>query len=456
MQNTTNPTGATELDQFLAGMVADAADELAAENLTEFDRFLAGLVADAAAELAVEDAEAAAEAARAVAPVYHTSTAVHGPVDSVFAQSLARIMAELDSPEIALLSENPIDRATRTGRIGGSATPRPESGGCVLLSVKNNATARFRKMPDRHADYPCSTPNWITGTDHTGEPYDIPKPCEKCINCVAYAQECKIVRWENGRGDLQTTINITGFANADESRQWTGGLSKALGKLPVHSSVVTEHGEVLLAFVDTIGADLVDAIEHFAAAEHGNCKRPAVQCVIKVEEVHGVDLAAFCGRTRTALGERRHISWILHGDTFATPTREDDFALGPGRPLPDGETPPAKPQVSDAVSKSRARWRKVIAPRTRQTMREGERATQALAWCAGKNLITYCGPPKLLRQYADFKAGKRDYEPAWDYVAAMVGDDAPTPWRQPRDCKGCGFPYYPTPGRRQCANCEGE
>lgn len=360
----------------------------------------------------------------------------------------------------------PIERANRAGRIGGDATPTAKSGGYVVLDVKDNVTARFRKMPDRFVDYPCLTPNWIIGTDYIGESYDIPKPCEKCINCVAYAQERKIVRWDNGRADVQDTFNVTGAANADEARKWTGALSKALGKLPDHSSLVTEDGEILLVFAEVIDFDLMFGIFRFASAEHGNCKRPSktwpsgrpkMQCGYESGPVSGVDLAAFVGSTRTAQGERRHVSWRLHGDAFALAPREDDFAFGPGRPLPDGESPPAKPEVSDAVVKSRTRWRKAIAPRTRQTMREGERAMQAMAWCAGKNLITYTGPPKLLRQYADFKAGKRDYESAWDYVAAMVGDDPPTPWRQPRDCKGCGFPYYPTPGRRQCANCaEGE
>ena len=263
------------------------------------------------------------------------------------------------------------------------------------------------------------------------------------------------MRWENGRGDLQTTVNVYGAANADEARKWTGALSKALGVLPDRATLVTEAGEMLIAFADTIPGDLVEQIRRFAAAEHGNCKRPAMACAIKVEEVHGVDLVNFCGPTRTALVERRHVSWRLHGDSFAATRREDDFAFGPGRPLPDGESPPSKPEVSAAVAKSR-KWRKIIAPRMRETLRQGERAAQALKWCEGKNLITYCGPPKMLKQYADFKAGKRDYEPAWDYVAELVGDDVPTPWRQPRDCKGCGFPYYPTPGRKQCAYCEGE
>ena len=358
-----------------------------------------------------------------------------------------------------------------SGRIGGDATPwivpEPESGGPVVLTVKNNVTARFRKMPDRYSDYPCLTPNWIIGTDYTGESYDVPKPCEKCINCVAYALERKIVRWDNGSGLLQTVINVTGAANADEARKWTGALSKAIGKLPDRATLVTEYGEILIVFADAleVDSDLITRIWKFANAEHGNAKRPsktwpggrpAMQCLFGQNAVvNGVDLAQFVGSKRTAQGERTHISWRLHGDAFSLPPREDDFAFGPSRPLPKTESPPAQPEVSDAVVKSRTRWRKVIAPRTRQTMLQGERAAQAMAWCAGVNLITYTGPPKLLKQYAAFKAGKRDYEPAWDYVADLCGDDPPTPWRQPRDCKGCGFPYYPTPGRRQCANCEG-
>ena len=468
--NTDRPT-ATELDQFLAGLVADAAHELADENLTEFDRFLAGIVADAARDLAVEDEIAAADAARAVAPIHHVNRAVHGPVDSVFAQSLARILADLETVE------TPIERATRTGRIGGDATPQIEpeskSGGYVVthgVPVNgNNVTARFLPMPNRAVEYPCPKPRWVTGLDYTGLFYVIAKPCEgDCIACSAYALQCKIVRWENGSGLLQTVINVTGAANADEARKWTGALSKAIGKLPDRATLVTEYGEILIVFADAleVGTDLITRIWKFANAEHGNAKRPsktwphgrpAMQCLFGQNAVvTGVDLAAFIGGNRTAQGERRHVSWRLHGDAFATPPREDDFAFGPGRPLPDNESPPAQPEVSDAVVKSRTKWRKVIAPRLRQTMREGERAEQAMTWCAGKTLITHTGPPKLLKQYAAFKAGKRDYEPAWDYVAAMVGDDPPTPWRQPRDCKGCGFPYYPTPGRRQCANCEGE
>ena len=213
---------ATELDQFLAGIVADAADELAAENLTEFDRFLAGLVADAAAELAAEDAEAAAEAARAVAPVYHVNQAVHGPVDSVLAQAVARIMTELSDPETERLSglSPAFADAETTGRIGGHFQ---KSGGYSRLGKpETTVTARFSPKPPEPVKLKCLKPKWDIGTDGHGWDYKIWRKCNNCASCTANALNRKAWRWDVGRGPFQGSIMVVGAANADEARKVDG------------------------------------------------------------------------------------------------------------------------------------------------------------------------------------------------------------------------------------------
>ena len=426
MNFSTIPTPATELDRFLAGMVADAADELEAENLTEFDRFLAGLVADAAAELAVEDALEAAEAARAVAPVYHVNLAVHGPVDSVLAQAVARIMTELSYPEterLAALSPA-LAEAESSGRIGGQFR---KSGGLVRLGKPiTNETARFSQKPSEPRKLKCLKPKWDIGSDGHGCGYKIWHKCNNCASCDANALNRKAWRWDVGRGPFQGSIMVVGAANADEARKWTGQLAKAV-KLPNRASLVTDAGEIWIVSADPLEYDTIERIRRFAAAEHGNCKRPAMQCTIKSENIKGSDLVAFVRRNtkpRTAQGEQRHVSFRLHGAAFAEDPVEDDFSLGDGTPIPADQPMPTEVVLSTQVRKSRS-WRKVKNPQKRERRRIAARAEQAQRWCEGKNILTYTGPTKMLRQYAEFKAGKRDYEPAWGYVAELLGDDVP-------------------------------
>ena len=327
-------------------------------------------------------------------------------------------------------------------------------GGYVRLGKPlTNGTARFSQKPAEPRKLKCLKLQWGQGTDAYAWDYKIWHPCNDCVNCIANALNHKAWRWDVGREPFQASIMVHGAANSDEARKWTGQLAKAVN-IPNRASLVTPDGEIWIVSADPLDYDTIESVQTFAAAEHGNCKRAPMQCTIKSESIKGADLVAFVNGNRTAQGEQRHVSWVNKGAAFAQSPVEDDFSLGDSRPIPDDEPTPTEVVLSPQAKQSRS-WRKEVNPAKRERLRIAARAEQAQLWCDGKNLITYIGPTKMLRQYADFKAGKRDYEPAWDYVAAMVGDDLPTPWRQPRDCKGCGFPYYPTPGRRQCANCEG-
>ena len=110
----------------------------------------------------------------------------------------------------------------------------------------------------------------------------------------------------------------------------------------------------------------------------------------------------------------------LHGAAFADDPVEDDFSLGDATPIPDDEPKPTEVVLGSEVRKSRA-WRDERDPKKREHMRVMARADQMRLWCDGKNILTYTGPSKVWKQYADFMAGRREYEPAWDYVAQLYG-----------------------------------
>ena len=241
--------------------------------------------------------------------------------------------------------------------------------------------------------------------------------CNKCENCIAFTLNMKAYRWDVGRGPFQTSIMVHGAANADEARKWTGLFDKAI-HIPNRSSLVTPDGEILIVSADPLDADTIQRIRDFAAAKHGNCKRAAMQCTIKSENVKGSDLAAFVKGNRTAQGEQRHVSFRLHGAAFADDPVEDDFSLGDATPIPDDEPTPTAVVLSPEVKKSRS-WRKERNPAKRETLRIAARAEQARLWCDGKNLLTYAGPTKMLKQYTEYLAGRRQFEVAWQYVAEL-------------------------------------
>ena len=308
-----------------------------------------------------------------------------------------------------------LELAADTGRIGNSI---PKSGGRILYRTPlKNTTARFRPKPDKPRPLKCLKPQWGKGTDAFGGGYKIWHNCNDCLNCIANALNRKAWRWDVGRGPFQTSIMVTGAANADEARKWTGQLAKAVN-IPNRASLVTPDGEILIVAADPLDADTIQRIRDFALADHGNCKRPAMQCVIKSENVQGVDLIAFVKGNRTAQGEQRHVSWVNKGAAFADGPAEDDFSLGDATPLADDEPKPTAVVLCSEVKQSRA-WRKERNPAKRERMRLDARAEQARLWCDGKNLLTYSGPTKMLKQYADYCAGHRVYEPAWDYVAQL-------------------------------------
>ena len=118
-----------------------------------------------------------------------------------------------------------------------------------------------------------------------------------------------------------------------------------------------------------------------------------MQCVIKSENVQGVDLIAFVKGNRTAQGEQRHVSFRLHGAAFADDPVADDFSLGDMTPLADDEPIPTAVLLSPDAKKTRA-WRKERNPAKRESMRLAARANQAALWCDGKNLLTYTGPSR--------------------------------------------------------------
>ena len=144
-----------------------------------------------------------------------------------------------------------------------------------------------------------------------------------------------------------------------------------------------------------------------------------MQCVIRTENIKGVDLIAFVQGNRTAQGEQRHVSWVNKGVAFADDPVEDDFSLGDSHPIPDDEPTPTLVVLCSEVQESRA-WRKERNPKKREELRIIARANQARLWCEGKNILTYTGSTKLLRQYAEYRARRRVYEPAWDYVADLT------------------------------------
>ena len=259
--------------------------------------------------------------------------------------------------------------------------------------------------------------------DVFGGGYRIWRPCNKCRTCNANALNLKGWRWDVGRGPFQTSIMVNGAANADEARKWTGQFAKAVN-IPNRASLVTDAGEIWIVAADPLDYDTIERIRRFAAAEHGNCKRAPMQCVIRTENIKGVDLIAFVQGNRTAQGEQRHVSWVNKGAAFADDPVEDDFSLGDSHPIPDEEPTPTLVVLCSEVQESRS-WRKEPNAALRELLRIAARANQARLWCEGKNILTYTGPTKLLRQYAEYRARHRPYEPAWDYVAELLGDGAP-------------------------------
>ena len=312
--------------------------------------------------------------------------------------------------------ESAIEQANRTGRVGSQ---NQESGGYVRYQKPlTNVTARLSPKPDKPRELKCHKPQWSTGTDVYGGGYKIWHKCNKCLPCIANALNHKAWRWDVGRGPFQTSIMVNGAANADEARKWTGQLAKAVG-IPNRASMVTDAGEIWIVGADPMDADTIERIRTFATARHGNCKRPAMQCTIKSETVKGSDLVAFVKGNRTAQGEQRHVSFRLHGAAFADDPVEDDFSLGDAIPIPDDEPTPTEVVLCSEVKQSRS-WRKEPNPEKRESLRIIARADQARLWTEGKNIITYTGPTKMLKQYADYCAGLRQYEPAWDYVANLT------------------------------------
>ena len=298
-------------------------------------------------------------------------------------------------------------------------SPGRESGGYVRLGKpETNETARFSGKPDKPRPLNCLKPKWGTGTDVFGGGYKIWHRCNRCEHCIANALNHKAWRWDVGRGPFQTSIMVNGAANADEARKWTGQLAKAVA-IPNRASLVTDAGEIWIVGADPMDADTIERIRTFALAEHGNAKRPTMYCTVKSENVKGVDLVAFVRGNRTAQGEQRHVSFRLLGAAFADDPPEDDFSLGDATPIPEDEPTPTAVVLCSEVKQSRA-WRDEPNPSRRESMRIGARAEQARLWTAGKNIITYAGPVKLLKQYADYCAGRRRYEPAWDSVAALT------------------------------------
>ena len=309
-----------------------------------------------------------------------------------------------------------LELADRTGVIGGR---NQESGGYVRLrEPRTNETARFSPKPDKPRTLKCLKPKWDTGTDVFGGGYKIWHKCNRCEHCIANALNHKAWRWDVGRGPFQTSIMVNGAANADEARKWTGQLAKVVG-IPNRASLVTDAGEIWIVGADPMDADTIERIRSFAVAEHGNCKRAPMYCTIKSENVKGSDLVAFVNGNRTAQGEQRHVSFRLHGAAFADDPVEDDFSLGDATPIPDDEPTPTEVVLGSEVKQSRA-WRKEPNQPRRETLRIIARTEQARLWTEGKNIITYAGPVKMLKQYADYCAGRRRYEPAFDYVAGLT------------------------------------
>ena len=314
-------------------------------------------------------------------------------------------------------NESAIGRAYPTGLIGAI---KQKSGGYLRLGKPiTTVAARFAPKPDKPRKQKCLKPQWGEGTDGYGWSYKMWHRCNQCVNCIAFTLNMKAWRWDVGRGPFQTSIMVQGAANADEARKWTGLFDKAI-HIPNRSSLVTPDGEIWIVSADPLDADTIQRIRDFAAAKHGNCKRPAMHCTIKSENVKGSDLAAFVKGNRTAQGEQRHVSFRLHGAAFADDRVEDDFSLGDATPIPDDEPTPTAVVLSPEVKKSRS-WRKERNPAKRETLRIAARAEQARLWCDGKTILTYTGPTKMLKQHMDFMAGRREYEPAWDIVARLYG-----------------------------------
>ena len=310
---------------------------------------------------------------------------------------------------------NALEMAADTGRIGNSI---PKSGGYIRYGKPTtNVTARFSQKPDKPRALQCLNPKWGKGTDAFDGGYKVWHRCNKCLNCIATALSLKAWRWDVGRGPFQGSIMVVGAANADEARKWTGQLAKAVN-IPNRASMVTDAGEIWIVSADPLDSDTIEHIQDFARAQHGNCTRPAMQCTIKSENVKGADLVAFVNGTRTALGEQRHVSLRLHGAAFALEPVEDDFSLGDATPLADDEPKPTAVVLCSEVKQSRA-WRKERNPAKRERMRLAARAEQARRWCDGKNLLTYSGPTKMLAQYTEYLAGRRQFEAAWQYVAEL-------------------------------------
>ena len=151
-----------------------------------------------------------------------------------------------------------------------------------------------------------------------------------------------------------------------------------------------------------------------------------MQCVIKSENVQGVDLIAFVKGNRTAQGEQRHVSFRLHGAAFADDPVADDFSLGDMTPLADDEPIPTAVLLSPDAKKTRA-WRKERNPGLSVTaaMRlAGTSQPSGPMAATVQNLLTYTGPSKMLRQYTCVSG--RPSVPmnrAWQYVAQLYGGD---------------------------------
>ena len=307
----------SSLDSFLATLVADARAELGLPPLPpptpSLDSILAATVARARAELAADDREIergnalgidfdfvqridlAAHQATGLDRLLgqHPACLDHGIPGCAECATLAirnelgmcaehlrrncRACANVDA-------EQAIERAYQTGLIGAV---EQESGGFLRLGKPlTNVTYRFRPKPDKPTALKCRKPQWGKGDDPYGWDFKMWHPCNKCEHCNANAANLKGWRWDVGRGPFQTSIMVEGAANADEARKWTRQLAKVVN-IPNRASMVTPDGAIWIVDADPMDADTIQRIRDFAAAEHGNCQRPAMQCTIKTENVKG-------------------------------------------------------------------------------------------------------------------------------------------------------------------------
>ena len=414
--------GATFLDR----IVADARSELGLPPsppvIPSLDSIIGAMRSRARAELADGDGDIDRDF---VAGVRRWETIERAErlagMSPAMRESMIRIMAIADDPQRSWQLD--LSPAFQAYIERCEDDHNQESGGHVRYPTPQetltNETARFSPKPDKPRPLKCLSPEWGKGSDVYSMPFKIWHGCNKCQNCIANSLNLKAWRWDVGRGPFQASIMVYGAANADEARKWTGQLAKAVN-IPNRASLVTPAGEIWIVSADPLDAETIERIRAFAGANHGNCKRAPMQCTIKSENVKGRDLASFVKGNRTAQGEQRHVSFRLIGAAFAGDPVEDDFSLGDRTPIPDDEPTPTEVVLSSEVKQSRS-WRKERNAKTREALRFIARAEQARLWCEGKNILTFTGPTKMLKQYADYRAGHRVYEPAWDYVVDLTG-----------------------------------